>query len=245
LNTLALAPQYKGCVKMKKIYYFALLSLFVTYLSISGTVLALEPFSDDFERTDSADVGNGWTDDEDAGISVSLVGGEVLIEGEQETDWDRDGISRDVDDISSLYFDFLANDSFNIHMRIDDTANGAYMDIYAPPGGSFSYANSVDGGWPGWTQVPDSQMIADEYNTLGIEKVSANSYQMKLNGADMGEVLENAGLTTIDSILLSVDSAAGTTGSAHIDNVVIDGGMAPVQPSDKLSTSWGRIKDLL
>ena len=56
------------------------------------------------------------------------------------------------------------------------------------------------------------------------------------------KVLENANLVAIDTILLSTDSAAGTVGSAHIDNVIIDGGAAAVKPSGKLSTAWGAIK---
>lgn len=228
---------------MRKVWFLSLAVLFAAGLLIPGDLFALEPFTDNFERPDG-DVGNGWEKEREADISVSIAGGEVLIQGTQDIDWQRDGIRRSVDDISSLYFDFLANDSFNIHMRIDDTTTGAgaYMDIYASPGGSFSYANSVDGGWPGWSAIDGSQMVADNYNTLGIEKVGANSYQIKLNGASIGPVLENANLVTIDTILLSVDSAAGTVGSAHVDNVILDGGAAAVRPSGKLSTAWGKIK---
>lgn len=229
---------------MRKVWFLGLAVLFVACLTISGASFALEPFSDDFQRADSADVGNDWEEGEDAGISISIVGGEVLIQGTQDVDWERNGIGRSVGDISSIYFDYMANDNFNIHIRIDDDTSGsnAYIDVYAWPGGPFSYANSVDGGWPGWTQIDGSQSATDRYNTLGIEKVGANSYQIKHNGTAIGPVLENAGLTTIDRILLSPDSAAGTVGSVHIDNVVIDGGVAAVKPSDKLSATWGEIK---
>ncbi|MBD3184699.1 hypothetical protein GF312_20630 [Candidatus Poribacteria bacterium] len=216
----------------------------VVMLIFSGLIFALDPFTDDFERADGDDVGNGWEEGEDEGISISIQDGEVIIQGTQDTDWERNGIGRDVDDISSFYFDYMSNDSFNMHMRIDDTSSGGYIDVYAPPGGSFSFANSPDGGWPGWTAIEGSQSLADQHNTLGIEKVGTNSYQVNLNGADIGPVLENPGITVIDRILLAPDSAAGTAGSIHIDNVIIDGGAvsSPVEPESKLSVKWGEIK---
>ncbi len=233
---------------MRKIWFLGLIALFAASLSVPGTLFALEPFSDDFERPDSEDVGNGWEEGEDEGISISIVGGEVLIQGTQDVDWERNGISRVVDDISSLSFEFMANDQFNMHMRIDDTDAGGYIDVYCWPGGPFSFANSVDGGWPGWTEIADSLHIAEEYNTLGIEKVAANQYQIMHNGVAIGPVLDNAGITTINSILLSPDSAVDTVGSVHVDNVVIDGGdggPAAVEPSSKLSTTWGGLKSSL
>ena len=229
---------------MKRICFLCLAVLFVTCLSTSRTVFAIEPFSDNFDRADSADVGNGWSEGEDDGISISIAGGEVLIEGTQDVDWERNGIGRDVNDISSLSFDFLISE-FNAHMRIDDTNAGGYMDVYCWPGGPFSLANSVDGGWPGWAEIAGSQSVADDWNTLGVEKVGANAYQIMHNGAAIGDVLDNPGIVSINAILLSPDSAAGAVGSMRIDNVVIDGGTAAVKPFGRLSTAWGEIKSSL
>ena len=226
---------------MKKFWFCSLAILFVVFLAPRMTY-ALDPFSDDFNRADSEDVGNGWEDGGDEGISVSISGGEVLIQGTQDVDWERNGIARDVDDISSLSVDFLANDNFNMHMRIDDTSAGAYIDVYCWPGGPFSQANSVDGGWPGWAEITGSQSVQDEYNTLGFEKTVAGSYQIMHNGAPIGDPLENPGLATVDRVLLAPDSAVDTVGSLRLDNVVIDGGAAAVEASGKLSTTWGAIR---
>lgn len=227
---------------MKRICFLGLVVFLAIYLSTP--LLAIDPFSDSFERADSADVGNGWTEGEDDGISISIAGGEVLIEGIQDVDWERNGIGRDVNDISSLSFDFLI-DGFNAHIRIDDTNAGGYIDVYCWPGGPFSFANSVDGGWPGWVAIDGSQSIADDWNTLGIEKVDTSSYQIMHNGVPIGDVLENAGIVSINSILLAPDSPIDAVGSMRIDNVIIDGGtdgLAAVEPSDKLSITWGKIK---
>ncbi|MFC1718720.1 hypothetical protein ACFL6S_34025 [Candidatus Poribacteria bacterium] len=228
---------------MKRICFLGLVALFVACLSTPS--FALDPFGDDFARADSADVGNGWADGGDDGISVSIANGEVLIEGTQDVDWERNGISRDVSDISSLSFDFLIA-SFNAHMRIDDTNAGGYIDVYCWPGGPFSFANSVDGGWPGWVEIGGSQSIADDWNTLGIEKVGASGYQVMHNGVPIGDVLDNPGIVSINSIALTPDSAVDAVGSMRIDNVVIDGGETnAVKPSGKLSTAWGEIKSSL
>ncbi len=224
---------------MKRICFLGLV-VFLT-ICLSTPLFAIEPFSDDFERADGADVGNGWIEGEDDGISISIAGGEVLIAGTQDVDWERNGIDRDVNDISSISFDFLI-DVFNAHLRIDDTNAGGYIDAYCGPGGPFSVANSVDGGWPGWAAIDDSQSIADDWNTLRIEKMGANGYQIVLNGVPIGDVLENAGIVNINSILLAPDSAIDAVGSMRIDNVIIDDGAAAVEPSDKLSITWGKIK---
>ena len=227
---------------MAKLRFFGLAVLLVIFLSVPGILNALGPFSDDFGRADSKDVGNGWEEGEDAGISISIKSGEVLIQGTQDQDWERNGISRDVGDISSLSFDFLNNDNFNMHMRIDDTNTGAYIDVYCWPGGPFSHANSVDGGWPGWVEITGSQSLLDEYNTLGFEKTVAGSYQIMHNGVPIGDPLVNASLATVNRIQIAPDSAANTVGSVRIDNVIIDGGAAAVEASDKLSTTWGAIR---
>jgi len=229
---------------MEKAYSLWMAVVFAACL-LAGTSLALDPFSDDFERADSADVGNGWVESEDEGIIISLTNGEVLVAGTQDVDWERNGISRDLNDASSVSFDFLANENFNVHIKVTDTNTSAYIELYAWPGGPITQANSPDGGWPGWVEIEGSQTVADQYNTLGIERLSASQYNVVHNGAVAG-VLENAGLVSINTILLSSDSAAGTVGSIHIDNVVVDGGSdtSAVKPSGKLSTAWGGIKNV-
>ena len=227
---------------MRTVYFLGLAVIFVACLSV-GTSLALDPFSDNFDRADNDTVGNGWEELEDDGIPVVVANGEVLVAGTQDVDWERNGIARNVNDISSLSFDFLADDVFNVHMRIDDTSTGAFIEPYAWPGGPFSQANSADGSWPGWVAIEGSDMMAGQYNTLAIERVAAGQFQIKNNGTEI-VVLENAGLVNIDRIQLSADSAAGSVGSLHIDNVVIDGAAA-IEPADKLSTAWGKIKSSL
>lgn len=230
---------------MKTFCFLGLAIFFVAFLFIPKISSALDPFSDSFQRADNATVGNGWEEIEDAGISASIVNGEVLIKGTETADWVRDGIARNVNDISSISFDFLCNDQFNVHIRIDDTNVLGYLEIYTWPGGVLNHANSVDGGWPGWVEIAGAQSVADKYNTLMIEKVSANKFQVMLNGSKAGDVLDNAGINNINRIQLSSDSAVGTVGSLHLDNVTIDGGTSSaVKSSAKLSTVWGAIKRL-
>jgi hypothetical protein len=230
---------------MKTFCFLGLAIFFVAFLFIPKISSALDPFSDSFQRADSATVGNGWEEIEDAGISASIVNGEVLIKGKETVDWLRDGIARNVNDISSVSFDFLCNDQFNVHIRIDDTNAKGYLEIYTSPGGVLNHANSADGGWPGWVEIAGAQSVAGKYNTLGINKVSANKFQVMLNGAKVGDVLNNAGINNVNRIQLSSDSAVGTVGSLHFDNVTIDGGISSaVNSSAKLSTVWGAIKRL-
>jgi len=228
---------------MKTFCFLGLAFFFVVFLVITEISFALEPFTDNFQRADSATVGNGWEEIEDAGITASIVNGEVLIKGTETADWVRDGIARNVNDINSISFDFLCNDQFNVHIRIDDTNALGYLEIYTWPGGVLNHANSVDGGWPGWVEIAGAQSVADKYNTLGINKVSANKFQVVLNDSAIGDVLENAGINNINRIQLSSDSAVGTVGSLHIDSVVIDGGTtSAVKSFNKLSTVWGAVK---
>jgi hypothetical protein len=202
------------------------------------------PFSDDFNRPDG-EVGNGWSTQTDGTIKVEIVDQEVLIHGQQATNWRRCGIFRPVEDETKIQFDFLANDKFNVHIRIDDTATGAYIDVYAWPGGPFSYASSKDGSWPGWTQIPGSNMIPNEYNTLRLEQ-EGTKFILYLNDKKV-ETIENTRLEKITKVLLSSDAAAGTSGSLHIDNVVIgEPSTAPqaVDPKDKLAATWGGLKKM-
>jgi len=202
------------------------------------------PFSDDFDRPDG-EVGNGWSTQTDGTIKVEIVNKEVLIHGQQATDWARCGISRPVENETKIQFDFLANDNFNVHIRVDDTSTGAYIDIYAWPGGPFSYASSKDGSWPGWTEIPGSNMIANEYNTLKLEQDGSN-FILYLNGKEVGKI-KNENLEKITKVLISSDAAAGTVGSLHIDNVIIgEPGATPqaVDPRAKLSAIWGELKKI-
>jgi hypothetical protein len=175
-------------------------------------------FLDDFNRS-NGELGNDWSTQTDGTIEVLIVDNEVLIAGEQATDWVRSGLSRDAGGETIISFDFKADDSFNVHIRIDDADTAAYIDFYAWPGGPFSYAAPEDGSWPGWTEISGSNMIAGEYNTLVLEQFGTE-FMYTLNGVVIGTIT-NAELRTIGNVLISCDSAAGTVGSLHIDNVQI------------------------
>ncbi|MCP4609504.1 MAG: hypothetical protein GY845_12390 [Planctomycetes bacterium] len=173
-------------------------------------------FLDDFDRPDG-DLENDWQTQADGSIEVTIVDNEVLIAGEQGTDWARSGFSRDADGETRISFDFKADDSFNVHIRIDDVETAAFIDFYAPPGSFFRYAAPEDGSWPGWTNIDGSNMIAGEYNNLVLEQFGTE-FMYTLNGVVISTI-PNAGLTTIGTVLISCDSAAGTAGTLHIDNV--------------------------
>jgi len=192
-----------------------------------------EGFRDDFNRP-NGDLGNDWATQTDGTIEVKIVDNEVLIAGEQATDWARSGLSRAVEDETRISFDFKADNSFNVHIRVDDVGSGAYIDVYAWPGGPFSFASSEDGGWPGWTQIAGSEMIAGEYNSLTLEQFGTE-FILTLNGTVVGSVT-NANLPNIGSVLISCDSAAGTSGSLHIDNVQI--GIVHAQTAGAGIASW-------
>jgi len=175
-------------------------------------------FLDDFDRADG-NLGNGWATQTDGTIEVLIVDNEVLIAGDQGTDWVRCGLSRPVEDETRISFDFKADDSFNVHIRINDAATSAYIDAYSWPGGPLQYASSEDGSWPGWVAMGGSNMLAGEYNTLVVEQ-NGTEFTYTLNGEVIGPVTNNS-LTKIGSLLISSDAAAGTTGSLHIDNVMV------------------------
>ncbi len=198
---------------MDKIQSFTMLVLMLSVANAWGA-----GFRDDFNRP-NGDLGNDWATQTDGTIEVKIVDNEVLIEGQQATDWTRSGLSRAVENETKISFDFKADDSFNVHIRIDDAETGAYIDVYAWPGGPFSYASSEDGGWPGWTEISGSGMIPGEYNTLILEQEDTE-FTVTLNGAVVGTVT-NGNLPNIGSVLISCDSAADTSGSLHIDNVQI------------------------
>jgi len=175
-------------------------------------------FLDDFDRS-SGDLENGWQTQTDGTIQVTIVDNEVLVAGEQGTDWARSGLSRTIENETRISFDFKADDAFNAHIRIDDTEAGAYIDAYFWPGGPLQYASSEDGGWPGWTGIDGSEMIAGEYNNLVVEQFGTE-FMYTLNGVVVGTVT-NTVLANISTVLISCDSAAGTAGTLHIDNVQI------------------------
>ncbi len=174
-------------------------------------------FFDDFDRPDGA-VGNGWSVQTDGTITVEIVDNEVLISGEQGTDWVRSGISRPVVDESRVACDFKAGEGLNFHIRIDSADSGAFFEVYTW-GGPMIQANSPDGSWPGWTDIPDSAITGGEYNNVAL-KLEGNEITVSLNGTEIG-VFTNAGFTSIESVQIASDAAAGTTGSLHIDNVQI------------------------
>jgi hypothetical protein len=190
----------------------------IIILLLSTANVWAEGFRDDFNRS-NGELGNDWMTQTDGTIEVKIVDNEVLIEGEQGTDWARSGLSRAVEDEARISFDFKADNSFNVHIRIDDAETGAFIDVYAPPGSFFRYASSADGSWPGWTDITGSDMIAGEYNNLVLEQASTE-FIITLNDAVIGTVA-NENLTSIGSVLFSCDSAAGTSGTLHIDNVQI------------------------
>jgi len=198
---------------MGKIQIFTMLVLMLWVTNAWGV-----GFWDDFNRPDG-ELGNDWSTQTNGTIEVTIVDNEVLIAGQQATDWTRSGLSRSVEDETRISFDFMANDSFNVHVRIDDAETSGYIDAYFWPGGPLQYASSEDGSWPGWTALGGSNMLAEEYNTLVMEQ-EGTEFTYTLNGEVLGTVT-NTSLTNIGTMLIACDSAADTTGSLHIDNVMI------------------------
>ena len=209
---------------MGKIQSFAMLVLMLSVTNAWGA-----GFFDDFDRP-NGDVGNGWATQTDGTIEVKIVDNEVLIAGEQGTDWVRCGISRPVVDETKVSCDYKADDSFNFHIRIDDADTSAFLEIYTW-GGPLIHANSEDGSWPDWTDITGSSVIAGEYNNVMLEQ-DGTEFIVTLNGEEVA-TLTNAGITRIGSVLISSDSAAGTVGSLRIDNVMI-GVVSPEKAKDPI-----------
>jgi protein associated with RNAse G/E len=215
------------------------------FFSLSTMIAMGKPFMDDFNRPDNKKLGNDWITQADGTIKVEIVNQEALISGKQATDWVRAGLSRVIEDETKVYFDFLANENFNVHIRIDDTGIGAYIDIYAWPAGPFSHASSPDGAWPGWTEIPGSTMIAGQYNKFGVEKEGVN-FIIYLNDKKL-IAIKNEKLLNITKVLFASDAAANTAGSLHIDNIIIgDPTVKPkaVESSGKVSILWGKLKKI-
>jgi hypothetical protein len=200
-------------MKMGKIHT---LTVFVLLLSLA-TAWG-EGFKDDFDRADG-DPENGWTTRADGTIEVKIVDNEILIAGQQGTDWVRSGISRAVQDETRFAFDFKADDAFNVHIRLEDAETNAFFEPYWWPGGPCQYASSEDGSWPGWSALAGSEMIAGEYNTVVVEQDGAE-FSIILNDVVVGTITNN-NLTSVGTVLIDSDAAAGTDGSLHIDNVQI------------------------
>src|SRR4030066_1107211 len=169
---------------------------------------------DDFNRPDG-DIGNGWATQTDGTIEVKIVDNDVLIAGDQATDWVRSGISRSVEDESKISCDFKAGENLNFHIRVNDAVTSAFLEIYTW-GDPLIHANPPDGGWPGGTDIVGSDIIAGQYNTVVLELVD-NEFTITLNDTVVG-TLTNASFTNIGSVLIASDAAAGTSGSLHIDN---------------------------
>ncbi len=186
-------------------------------LVLSVAVTCRAGFLDDFNRP-NGELGNNWGTQADGTIEVMIVDNEVLIAGEQATDWARSGLSRDVGDETRISFDFKGDDSFNVHIRIDDAATSAFLEIYTW-GGPLIHAISEDGSWPGWTDIANSNIIAGEYNNLVLEQFGTE-FMITLNDVVITTLTNNA-LTDIGTVLFSSDAAAGTVGSIRIDNVQI------------------------
>ena len=197
---------------MGKILGFA---VFVCILTVANAWGAA--FFDDFDRPNGI-VGNGWSTQADGTITVEIVDNEVLITGEQGTDWVRSGIYRDVEGETRVECDFKANESLNFHIRVEDADTSASCEIYTW-GGPLIHANSPDGSWPGWTDIAGSNIISGEYNNIVLELVDGE-FIVTLND-EVVATLPNSTFTSIGYVLISSDAAAGTSGSLHIDNVQI------------------------
>jgi len=194
-------------------------SFIIFFVMLSFTNAWGVGFWDDFNRADG-NLGNGWGTQTDGTIEVLIADEEVLIAGDQGTDWVRCGLSRPVEDETRISFDFMANDNFNVHIQINDAVTtAAFIDAFFWPGGPLQYASSEDGSWPGWSPLGTTTMVTAQYNTFVVEQ-DGSDFTFTLNGEVLGTV-SNGALTNIGRLLIASDAAAGTTGSLHIDNVMI------------------------
>jgi hypothetical protein len=202
---------------MKKILSCTVLVSVLWAASAWGT-----PFKDDFNRANGA-VGNGWTILTNGTVTSNIVNNEVLVSGTEATDWVRCGIRRAVVGETKVTCDIKADNAFNMHFQIAlGMGTGAYVEVYTYPGGGLSYANSLDGNWPsaGWVALTTNATTVAGYNNLIMELGKGGVVTVTLNGKVCGTIT-NTALTSIGSVTISSDAAAATTGSIHIDNVVI------------------------
>jgi hypothetical protein len=174
-------------------------------------------FVDDFNRPDG-EVGNGWEIQTYGTIEVKIIDSEVFIEGQQPDWWWRSGINRFVDGETIFSFDFKADNQFNVHIQLYDAEDSLIsIDVYASPGGSFSYGTlHGPGTWSGWTKIPGSEMIAGQYNTLMVEQ-EGTVFTLTLNDQVVG-TFTNSYFTRVGKVLVGSDATPGSSGSLHIDN---------------------------
>jgi hypothetical protein len=221
----------------------------VVMLSVANALGA--GFHDDFNRSDG-EVGNGWETETYGTIEVKIVDNEVLIAGRQPSDWWwRSGILRSVEDATKFSFDFKADDNFTVHIQIRDpeVIDGG-IEFYASPGGPFWYCYDVSDVWSDWIKIPGSEMVAGEYNTLLVEQ-EGKEFTLTLNGQNIGTFMNNLPFHAKE-VFISTDAPLGTSGSLHIDNVVIgqppiitnfdfnDDGIVDVNDVVTLTDHWGQ-----
>ena len=213
-----------------------------------------DPFFDNFDRADGKP-GNGWVVNSPE-VKTEIKDKEILIHGTEKTDWKRNGIERLVDDITKVCLDFLNNDIFNFHLRVDDDKSGtnAYIDIYSPPGpqggNNFNYASPADGAWPGWTNIGgapfEKNPRKEGYRQLCLRKEQKNFFLI-VDNKEIAKI-ENMGLSEITKVFISIDAAAWQTGSMHVDNVDIDDallkGTKAISRQNKLPMAWAKLKRL-
>tara|TARA_B100000809_G_scaffold265989_1_gene326696 strand:- start:75 stop:842 length:768 start_codon:yes stop_codon:yes gene_type:complete len=213
-----------------------------------------EPFFDNFDRRNGKP-DNDWIVNSPE-VKTEIKDKEILIHGTEKTNWKRNGIERLVDDVNKVCFDFLNNDVFNVHLRVDDDKSGtnAYIDIYSPPGpqggNNFNYASPADGAWPGWTNIGgapfEKNPRKEGYRQLCLRKEQKNFFII-VDNKEIAKV-KNAGLLVITKVFISIDAAAGRSGSMHVDNVDIDDaflkGSKAVGRQNKLPILWSALKRL-
>ena len=225
----------------------------VLVLSVS-LAFGEDPFFDNFDRKNGKP-DNDWIINSPE-VKTEIKDKEILIHGTEKTNWKRNGIERLVDDISKICFDFLNNDIFNVHLRVDDDKSGtnAYIDIYSPPGpqggNNFNYASPADGAWPGWTNIGgapfEKNPRKEGYRQLCLRKEQKNFFLI-VDNKEIAKI-KNTGLLEITKVFISIDAAAGQTGSMHVDNVDIDDaflkGTKAISRQNKLPIAWAKLKRL-
>ena len=213
-----------------------------------------DPFFDNFDRKNGKP-GNDWIINSPE-VKTEIKDKEILIHGTEKTNWKRNGIERLVDDISKVCFDFLNNDIFNVHLRVDDDKSGtnAYIDFFSPPGpqggNNFNYASPADGAWPGWTNIGgapfEKNPRKEGYRLLCLRKEQKNFFLI-VDNKEIAKI-KNTGLLEITKVFISIDAAAGQTGSMHVDNVDIDDaflkGTKAISRQNKLPIAWAKLKRL-
>jgi len=190
-------------------------------------------FVDDFNRPDG-EVGNGWLTETEEDVEIKIVDNEILIEGRQLHNWWKSGIYRPVEGQTKFSFDFKIDDNFQVGIGLADAGildpwpynNDIGFSVYTFPGGPllYSYKYGCGACWSGWIEIPGSEKIEGEYNTLMVEQ-DGTEFTITLNGKVLG-TFTNSHFTGVGQVFIGADARAGTVGSLHIDNVKI--GKAPI-----------------